>query len=82
MVDDGTLRWKHERSERASLTLVIPKKDKRIRIVSDFREVNMLIKRKPYLMLRRIHEIMQKRSKYKHVTKMDLSMQLYCFEFD
>ena len=30
----------------------------------------------------RIHEIMQKRSGYTHFTKMDLSMQFYCFELD
>ena len=39
----------------------VPKKDNRIRIVSDFREVNMLIKRKSYPMPR-IHEILEKRS--------------------
>ena len=30
----------------------------------------------------RIHEIMQKRSGYTHFTKMDLSMQFYCFELE
>ena len=41
----------------------------------------MLIKRKPYPMPR-IHKIMQKRSRYTHFTKMDLSMQFYYFELD
>ena len=35
--------------------LVVPKKDKRIRIVSDSSEVNILIHRKPYPMPR-IHD--------------------------
>lgn len=63
------------------LGIGVPKKDKRIRIVSDSRDVNMLIMRRPYSMSR-IHEIMQKRSGYTHFTKMDLSMQFYCFEPD
>ena len=74
MVNNEILWKKHGGSERTSLTFVVPKKDNRIRIVSDFREVNMLIKRKPYPMPR-IHKIMQKRSGYTHFTKMDLSMQ-------
>ena len=47
MVNDGVLRRKHGGPEWSSPTFVVPKKDKRIRIISDFREVNMLIKRKP-----------------------------------
>ena len=80
-MNDGVLRRKHGGSEWASPSFVVPKKDKRIRIVSDFRDVNLLIKRRPYPMPR-IHEIMQKRSGYTHFTKMDLSMQFYCFELD
>ena len=53
----------------------------RIRIVTDFREVNILIKRIPYPMPR-MHKIMQKRSGYTYFTKMDLSMRFYCFELD
>ena len=81
MVNNGVLSFKHGRSEWASPTFVVPKKDNRIRIFSDFREVNMLIKRKPYPMPR-IHKIIQKRSGNTHFTKMNLSMQLYCFELD
>ena len=81
MVNDGVLRWKHRGSEWASPTFLVPKKDNRIRIVSEFWEVNMLIKRKPYPMPS-IHKIMQKRSGYTHFTKMDLRIQFYCFELD
>ena len=81
MVDDDVLRRKHGGSEWFSPTLVVPKKDKRIRILSDFREVNQMIRQKPYPMPR-IHKIMQKRRGYTHFTKMGLSMQLYCFELE
>ena len=57
MVDDCDLRRKHGESEWSSPTFVLPKTDKRIRIVSDFREVSQLIRRKPYPMPR-IREIM------------------------
>ena len=67
MINDGVLRRKHGGSEWSSPAFVVPKKDKRIRIVSDFREVNKLIKRKPYPMPR-IHKIVQKRSGYTHFT--------------
>ena len=40
MIGDGVLGRKHGGSEWSSPTFVVPKKDKRIRIVSDFREVN------------------------------------------
>ena len=68
MVDDGVLRRKHGGSKWSSTTFVVPKKNKRIQVVSDFREVNKLIKKKPYPMPK-IHEIMQKRSGYTHFTK-------------
>ena len=56
MVNNGVLR----RIRMCLPTFVVPKKDNsKIRIVSDFREVNMLIKRKPYPMPR-IYKIMQK----------------------
>ena len=77
--DNGVLRRKHGGSEWPSPTFVVPKKDKRISVVSDFREVNKLIRRKPYPMPK-IHESIQKRSEYTHFTKMDLSMQFYCFK--
>ena len=80
MVNKGILRRKHGGSKWALLMLVVPKKDNRIRIVSGFREVSMLTKRKPYP-TQSIHGIMQK-SWCTHFRKMDLSMQFYCFELD
>ena len=55
MVNVGVLRRKHGGSEWALPIFVVPKKDKRIRIVSDSREVNMQINRRPYPMPR-IHD--------------------------
>ena len=81
MVNDGVLWRKHEELEWESPIFMIPKKDNRIRIVSDYREVNMLVKRKPYP-LSRIQGITQKRSGYTIFMKMDLSMQFYRLELD
>ena len=81
MFSDGILKRKYRGSELASPPFVVHKKGSRIRIVSDFSKVMLVIKRKSYPMPR-VHEIMQKRSGYKHFTKMDLNMQFYCFELD
>ena len=56
LINDGDLTRTHGGSRWASPTFVVPKLNNRIRIVSEFREVNMLIKRKPYHMPR-MHEV-------------------------
>ena len=40
--------WKVNRSQWGDPTLSIPKKDGTVRFISDFREVNKRIRRKPY----------------------------------
>ena len=62
-------------------TFITPKKDGRIRWVSDFRKLNAMLVRETYV-LPRIQDILRRRSKYKYFTKLDISMQFYTFELD
>lgn len=65
-------------SEWGFPSFIIPKKDGRVRWISDFRELNKMIVRKPFP-LPRIQDILLERSQYKYFTKIDLSMMFYCF---
>ena len=62
-------------------TFIIPKKDGKVRWITDFRGLNRALTRKVYP-LPRIKDILLKRPGYAFLTKLDISMQYYTFELD
>jgi hypothetical protein len=80
LVRIGVLASQQE-SEWASLSFIVPKKDGRVRWISDLHQLNKLIRCKQYL-LPIITDILRKRSGYKFFTKLDVSVQYYTFELD
>ena len=65
-----------QESEWGSPTFIVPKKDDRIRFVSDFRRLNAKLKRKPYP-LPRISDTLQQLEGFQYATSLDLNMGYY-----
>ena len=80
LVKLGVLR-KVNNSEWAAPTFIIPKKDGSVRFISDFRELNKGIKRKPYP-IPKIQDLLLKIEGFKYATSLDLNMGYYHIELD
>ena len=78
LVKIGVLR-EINRSEWGAPSMVIPKKDKTVRFISDFRKLNEKIKRKPYP-LPNIKDILQNLVGFRYGTTLDLNMGYYHIE--
>ena len=72
---------KASRAEWIAGTFIVPKKNNQIRWVTDFRGLNKYLRRRVYPMPK-IMDILSRRSGYKYLTKLDLSMHYYSFELD
>eukprot|EP00804_Cyclotella_cryptica_P025222 CCRYP_010335-RA/>CCRYP_010335-RA protein AED:0.59 eAED:0.59 QI:0/-1/0/1/-1/0/1/0/208 len=68
-------------SEWASPTFIIPKKDNTVRFISDFREVNKRLVRKPFP-LPKISTVLQDLEGFIFATALDLNMGYYTIRLD
>eukprot|EP00804_Cyclotella_cryptica_P010824 CCRYP_008760-RA/>CCRYP_008760-RA protein AED:0.09 eAED:0.26 QI:0/0/0/1/0/0/2/0/511 len=68
-------------SEWASPTFIIPKKDNTVRFISDFREVNKQLVRKPFP-LPKISTVLQELQGFTFATALDLNMGFYTIRLD
>jgi hypothetical protein len=80
LVRIGVLAAQQE-SEWVSPSFIIPKKEGRVRWISNLRQSNKVIRRKQNP-LPIITDILRKHSGYKYFTKLDVNMQYYMFEVD
>ena len=78
LVKIGVLK-KVNRSEWAAPTFIIPKKDGSVRVITDFRELNKWIKRKPYP-IPKIQDLLLKLENFQYATSLDLNMGYYHIE--
>ena len=76
----GVLK-RQPRSEWASPTFIIPKKNKTVRFISDFREVNKRIIRTPFP-IPKISTVLQEMEGFTYATALDLNMGYYTIRLD
>ena len=76
----GVLK-RQDDSEWASPTFIIPKPNKTVRFVTDFREVNKRLVRKPFP-LPKITTILQEVEGFRYATSLDLNMGYYTIRLD
>ncbi len=74
------MEWQQS-SRWAPLTFIIPKKDSTVRTISDFRELNKCIVRKPYP-IPKISTILQEVEGFTYATALDLNMGYYTIRLD
>ena len=67
---------KIQQLEWGTPTFIIPKKDNKVRFISDFRRLNQKIKRKPYP-LPRISDTLQELEGFQYATSLDMNMGYY-----
>ena len=66
-------------SEWAAPSFIIPKKDGTVRFITDFRELNVQIKHKPYP-IPKIQDLLLKLEGFQYATSLDLNMGYYHIE--
>jgi hypothetical protein len=76
----GVLKWQPT-SQWASPSFIIPKKDQTVHTISDFRELNKLIVRKPYP-IPKISTTLQELEGFTYATTLDLNMGYYTIRLD
>ncbi len=76
----GVLVWQPS-SKWVFPTFIIPKKDSTVHTISDFRELNKCIVRKPYL-IPKISTILQELEGFTYATALDLNMGYYTIRLD
>lgn len=68
-------------SEWGAPTFIIPKKDGRIRFISDFRKLNQYLKRKPFP-IPKIQDMLLKLKGFTYASALDLNMGYYTIRLD
>jgi hypothetical protein len=76
LVSVGVLRRVEDDSEWLAPTFIVPKKDGTVRIVTDFRVLNSMLKRTPYP-IPRIQDIFQDLGTFTYASAIDLIMGFY-----